>query len=204
MRITAALSVALGLSIAVIACSGSPSGPSQTGNLRLMLTDSPFEDATAVHVTFSEVKAQRSDGEGGWITVPFAGTPAATTRTCNLKKLEGPFDLLGVASLDAGHYTQLRLVVDSATLYFGGTKTGEAACLTTLAAPTDGPTPVTSHALEIPSGEVKLIHPFELTANGTTTIELDFDGDKSINQTGNGRYKMSPVIKILAVKTASS
>jgi hypothetical protein len=198
----AALTVVLGLSMAIVAC-GSPTDPSRSGNLRLMMTDSPFGDATALHVTFTEVKAQREDGEGGWITVPFAGTPAATTRTCNLKKLEGPFDILGAASLDAGKYTQLRLVVDSATLYFGGTATGEAACLPTLAAPTAGPTPVTSAALEIPSGEVKLIQPFELTANGTTTIELDFNGEQSVNQTGTGRYMMKPVIKILAVKTGT-
>lgn len=204
MRTTAAaLTGALGLSIAALACSGSPTGPSQSGNLRLMITDSPFGEATALHVTFSEVRAHRADGAGGWITVPFAGTPAATSRTCNLKKLEGPFDVLGVASLDAGQYTQLRLVVESATIYFGGSATAQGACLTTLAAPSNGPTPVTSHTLEIPSGEVKLIHPFELTSNGTTTIELDFDGDKSVHQTGNGRYRMTPVIKILAVNTGA-
>lgn len=196
MRLTIALSVALGASVAVVAC-GSPSGPSGSGNLRVMITDAPFEDASAVHVTFSEVKAHRADGEGGWITVPFAGTPAATTRTCNLKKLDGPQDILGIASLEPGTYTQLRLVVSSATIYFGGSPTGEAACLTTLAPPTG----TTSHAMEIPSGEVKLNRPFELMSNSTTTIELDFDGPKSINQTGNGIYKMSPVIGIKTVNT---
>lgn len=169
--------------------------------MRLMITDTPFEEATALHVTFTEVKAHRADAAGGWLTVPFAGAPAATTRTCNLKKLEGPFDILGVASLDAGQYTQLRLVVESANIYFGGTATGEPACATTLAAPSGSG--VTTEALEIPSGEVKLTRPFELTANGVTTIELDFDGNKSVNQTGNGRYRMTPVITILAVKTGT-
>ena len=59
---------------------------------------------------------------------------------------------------------------------------------------------VNVRTLEIPSGEVKLIQPFALTTNGTTTIELDFDGGQSVNQTGNGRYRMTPVIKILAVQ----
>lgn len=45
MRLTAALSIALGISVA--AC-GSPSGPSGSGNLRLMITDAPFEDASAL------------------------------------------------------------------------------------------------------------------------------------------------------------
>lgn len=197
MRLTAALSIALGISVA--AC-GSPSGPSGSGNLRLMITDAPFEDASAVHVTFSEVKAHRAeDATDEWITVPFAGTPEATTRMCNLKKLQGPQDILGVAFVEAGNYTQLRLVVSSAMIYFGGSPTGEAACLPTLAAPTG--TGVTSHVMEIPSGEVKLNRPFELKANGTTTVELDFDGARSINQTGNGSYRMTPVIAIKTVNT---
>ena len=199
MRTIATLAVALGVVITGIACSGSPTDPSRSGNLRLMITDTPFEDATALHVTFTEVKAHRDDGAQEWLSVPFAG--GSTTRTCNLKKLEGPFDLLGVASLEAGQYTQLRLVVDSARIYFGGTPTGEAACGATLAAP--GGSGGTSQALEIPSGEVKLIQPFTLASNGTTTIELDFDGNQSVRQTGNGRYMMSPVIKILSVKTGS-
>lgn len=198
MRTLTTLALAVGLVIPGIACSGSPTDPSRTGNLRLMLTDAPFDEATALHVTFNEVKAHRDDGQA-WLTVPFAG--GSTTRTCNLKKLEGPFDLLGVASLDAGQYTQLRLVVSSATIYFGGAPTGEPACGTTLAAP--GGSGGTSHALEIPSGEVKLIQPFTLAANGTTTIELDFDGNQSVRQTGNGRYMMSPVIKVLSVKSGS-
>ena len=197
MHISAALTISVGLSLSALACIGSPTDPSRSGNLRLMITDAPFDDASALHVTFTEVKAHREDGVGGWLTVPFAGSPAATTRTCNLKKLDGPFDLLGADSLDAGQYTQIRLVVDSAQIYFGGTATPEPACAASLAAPGGS----RSETLEIPSGEVKLIHPFALTSNGTTTIELDFDGGQSVNQTGNGRYRMTPVIKILAVKT---
>jgi hypothetical protein len=198
MRTTAtALTIALGFSLAALACGGSPTSP-QGGNLRLMLTDTPFGDASALHVTFTEVQAHRADGAGEWLTVPFAGDPVPATRTCNLKKLEGPFDTLGVASLDAGQYTQLRLVVGSATIYFGGTPTDEPACGTTLAAPVGF---ATTEPLEIPSGEVKLIRPFELTATGATTIKLDFDGNQSVNQTGNGKYRMDPVIKILTVET---
>jgi hypothetical protein len=29
---------------------------------------------------------------------------------------------------------------------------------------------------------------------------VDFDGDKSVNQTGNGRYMMSPVIAVVSVQ----
>lgn len=171
----------------------------------MTITDAPYEEATALHVTFSEVQVHRADGEDGWIPVAFAGNPVPETRTCNLKKLEGPFDILGVSSLDIGQYTQVRLVVESATIYFGGTKTEEPACAATLAPPTDnGATPLTSKAVEIPSGEVKLNHPFDLTTGGTTTVELDFDGSQSVRELGNGEYRMTPVIRILGVTTTGS
>lgn len=57
-----------------------------------------------------------------------------------------------------------------------------------------------SASVEIPSGEVKLNHGFELTADGATTMLLDFDGDRSIRVTGNGRYMMTPVIAIVSVE----
>jgi hypothetical protein len=112
--------------------------------------------------------------------------------------------LLGVTALEIGQYTQVRLVVDSATLYFGGTATVEPACGTTLAPPTNGPTPVVAKVLDIPSGEVKLNHPFELTTAGTTTVDLDFDGSQSVRELGNGDYRMTPVIRILGVTTTGS
>lgn len=195
-RTVAALAGVLALAVVTVACSST--APSQSGTLQMMITDAPFDDATALHVTFKEVQVHRADGEDGWITVPFAD-PVSQTRTCNLKKLEGPFDILGVTSLEAGHFTQVRLVVDSATIYFGGTPTGQDACGATLAPP-DG-AGVVSKPLEIPSGEVKLNHPFELTTGGTTTIELDFDGNQSVRETGNGNYRMTPVIRILDVRT---
>ena len=54
--------------------------------------------------------------------------------------------------------------------------------------------------MDVPSDVVKLIHPFDITGSATTTILLDFDGDKSIHQTGNGAYKMQPVIKVVSVQ----
>lgn len=194
LRLTVVLTVTLGVSIA-IAC-GSPSGPSQSGNLRVMITDSPYSDASAVHVTFKELQIHPADGD--WMSVDFVGAPATASRTCNLKKLQGPLDILGADSFTAGRYTQVRLVVSEAVIYFGGTATAEPACAATLAPPTGF---TSSPLLEIPSGEVKLNREFQLVANGTTTIDLDFDGDKSITLTGSNRYRMTPVIGIKGVST---
>ena len=185
------LLIAFAVMLGTLACSdspSSPSGPSATFNLRL--TDSPFSQARAVLVTFSTVTAHRSDSD--WTTLPFAG--GATSRTCDLKKLEGGAeDVLGTGPLPAGSYTQVRLVVQSARLYFDNPSTGPA-CANAIADPAG-----TMADLRIPSGEVKLNRPFTLAADGQTTMVIDFDGDKSIHETGNGVYMMSPVIAIKRV-----
>lgn len=191
MKSLSAFAVATAVAIGVVACSDAPSSPSSLGggNFNLQLKDSPFTDAKAVFVTFSSVRVHRTDSE--WTSLTFANS--ATSRTCDLKKLETATDVLGAASLPAGHYTQVRLVVQSGTLYFDNASSG-AACAPTLTAPAGA-----SAALDIPSGEVKLNRGFELKEGATMNMLLDFDGDKSIHQTGNGRYMMSPVIAVVSV-----
>jgi hypothetical protein len=191
MRYTTAL--VLTALLATAGCGDSMTGPSgPSGTLSLRLTDLPFDDAEAVFVTFSEVTAHRADGE--WETVAFAG--GATSRTCDLKLLEnGAEDVLGTDALLAGTYTQIRLIVSSATIFFDNPSTGSA-CDAMLTEPAG-----TSADLNIPSGEVKL-NPqggVVLEADSTVTILLDFDGHQSIHQLGNGGYNMTPVIKIMTI-----
>src|SRR5215470_502843 len=89
--------------------SGSSGGGSSSamGSLSIRLTDSPFSDAKALLVLFSDVSVHQAD-PGDWKTIPFA---SGSSRTCDLKKLQGPTDLLGIGSLPAGKYTQIRLTV---------------------------------------------------------------------------------------------
>jgi len=194
MRLVTALAVVVVLVAA--GCGSSPTSPSSTGgNLRVMLTDSPFSDAKSLLVTFSEVSVHRSDqpdNDSGWTTLPFANN--ATSRTCDVKKLQSAQDILGTGSLAAGHYTQVRLTVSSATLFFENAAGGNA-CETTIAAPGGR-----SADLEIPSGVVKLNREFDVSSSGATTMLLDFNGDGSVRQTGNGRYMMSPVIAVVSVQ----
>lgn len=175
-----------------VGCSGSsPSSPSSAGStLNIMIKDSPFSDAKALLVTFSEVSAHVS-GAGGFNVLPFSG--GGTTRTCDLKKLATSQDILGTGTLAAGHYTQVRLVVTSAVLYFDNPSSG-AACATTIAAPAGKTASVT-----VNSGDIKLNREFDVTSSGATTILVDFDGDKSVKQEGNGSYSMSPVIAVVSV-----
>lgn len=176
----------------VFGCGGSSSSaPTNQGTLTVRLTDSPFSDARAVLVTFSEVTAHRS-GDGGFSTLPFS--PPSASRTCDLKRLVGAQDVLGSGPLPAAHYTQLRLVISGATLHFDNGTSGPV-CAPAIAAPAGRSAPV-----EIPSGEVRLNREFEVAAGNVTTITLDFDGERSIRQTESGRYVMTPVIAVVSVQ----
>lgn len=185
-----ALAIAAVVAVITVACSDSPSSPSLSGgNFNLRLRDTPFTDAKAVLVTFSSVRAHRTDTD--WTVVPFIN--AATSRTCDLKKLQTSEDILGSGALPAGHYTQVRLVVQSATVFFDNASSG-AACASSIAPPAGA-----SSTVDIPSGEVRLNRGFDPPTSGSVTMLIDFDGDASIHATGNGRYMMSPVITILSV-----
>ena len=175
-----------------MACSGSSTSPSGASVLHMMIKDAPFSDAKALLVTFSEVSAHASGGD--WKTLPFAGTPAPTTRTCDLKKLETSQDILGTGSIAPGHYTQVRLVVSGAAIYFDNPSTGPA-CATNIPVPAGR-----AVAVNISSGEVKLNREFDVPEAGATTMLVDFKGDQSVNLTGSGTYQMSPVIAVVSVQ----
>ena len=165
-----------------------------SATLSIRITDSPFSDAKAVLVTFSTVNVHLADGDS-WQTIPFT---SGSTRTCDLKKLQGPTDVLGVGSLPSGHYTQVRLVVSSANIYFDNASSGPACG--SIAAPAGK-----SASVDIPSGEVKLNHEFTVSGSASTMV-LDFDGDQSIKATGSGngksptKYMMTPVIRVVSVQ----
>ena len=191
LRVCRGLLVVGVTAMSLTACSSSPSSPSAGSNLTIMLKDSPFSDAKALLVTFSEVSAHVS-GTGGFTPIPFSG--GATSRTCDLKKLAAATDVLGTGTLAAGHYTQVRLVVTSAALYFDNASSGTA-CAASIAAPAGR-----SADVSVSSGDIKLNREFDVTASGATTITVDFDGDQSVHAQGNGQYNMSPVIAVVAVQ----
>ncbi len=173
--------------------SSNPTTATQSGNFTVMLTDSPFSEAKAVLVTFSDVSVHASGG--GWTTVPFTGGGTGTTRTCDLKQLQNNAqDVLGVGTLPAGHYTQVRLTVVTAALYFDNAA-APGACNTTIAAP-----PGRSAGLTVSNGQVILNREFDVTATSTGKMVIDFNGDESIKLLGNGTYQMAPVMTVVGVQ----
>ncbi len=175
-----------------IGCGSSTTSPTPTtaATLNVVLKDSPFSDAKALLVTFSNVSAHTTGGD--FMSLPFTG--GAASRTCDLKKLTSAQDVLGTGPLPIGHYTQVRLVVANATIYWDNVSSG-AACAPTITAPTGR-----SAAVDIASGDVRLNREFDVTSTNATTITLDFDGDQSLKQTGNGSYLMTPVISVVSVQ----
>ena len=179
-----------------VACGGSnPAGPSDgsgtggSGTFNLRITDSPYGSAKAVLVTFSEVAAHRN---GDWTRLPF---PGGSTRTCDLKKLQNNAqDLLGGGAISPGTYTMVRLVVQSAKIYFDNSAQSGTPCAPSIAEPAGA-----SSVLTIPSGEVRLNGSFGLTSSSPTTVLLDFDGESSIHQNGSN-YTMQPVIRIVSIQ----
>jgi hypothetical protein len=176
--------------LTTMACSSSSTTPTTVASVNVLLKDSPFTDAKAFLVTFSEVSVHGTGAD----FIPLAFTGGLGTRTCDLKKLTSAQDLLGTGPMSTGHYTQVRLVVASAAIYFDNVSSG-AACAPTIAAPAGN-----SATVEVASGDVKLNREFDVTLNGPTTLTLDIDGDHSVHATGNGDYIMTPVISVVSVQ----
>jgi hypothetical protein len=180
-----------------VACSGGspsspsdPSAPAGAGTFNVRIKDSPYGSAKAVLVTFSEVATHR---DGDWTRLPFPG--GGSTRTCDLKKLQNNAqDLLGGGAITPGQYTMIRVIVQSAKIFFDNSASSPTPCAASIAEPAGA-----SSLLSIPSGEVRLNGTFTLTGNAPTTVLIDFDGESSIVQNGSS-YTMGPVIRIVSIQ----
>jgi len=104
-------------------------------------------------------------------------------RLVNLIELEDVSMLLASLELEANKYTQLRLFL------MGGENDAWVVLKDSgLAEP-----------LKIPSvyqTGIKLNRPFEIVEGMITELTIDFDAEKSVIKTGNGKYKMKPVIHV--------
>ncbi len=107
----------LGLLVTVfVAGCGSDGGSStQPGTLGVSVTDAPACGFDEVNVTVSKVRVHQSDNASesaaGWTDITLN-----PPRKINLLDLDnGALASLGETPLEAGHYTQLRLVLDRNT-----------------------------------------------------------------------------------------
>lgn len=181
----------IGLALAALAlglaagCAGNPSGPG-SGTIRVRMTDAPG-DFDEVNLVITEVSARQDAAAdpdsvaGGWIIL---NEGSATYDLLDLRN--GVFVTIGEGSVPAGRYSQVRLKIG----------TGSTVVI-------DG----VSHPLVVPSGAqsgLKLVGAFDVPDGGTFDIGLDFDAARSLHQTGNGRWMLKPVIRVMPVASAGS
>jgi len=191
MRVTvpaAAISMVLGLA----ACGGGGGGGNDTGQLSLGVTDAPVDDAASVVVQFSGVAFKRA-GAGAERVQNLSPSP----RQLDLLQYQNGRAalLLDGVTLPAGDYEWIRLVVDN-----------EPAVRDSYVVLTGGQ----ECELRVPSGAesgLKLNRGFNLPADGSVALTIDFDLRKSLHappgQRGSAAactqgYLLRPTLRIVA------
>jgi hypothetical protein len=166
--------------------------------------DLPNGKYKAVYVNISEVQVHKAgptdkdgkEGDGAWLKL---GSP---NKIYNLLELvNGVMESLGTKELEAGEYTQVRIILGEDIPLVQGENPAKNINAEVHTEPNyvidqlDIEIP-----LKIPSGfntGIKLVHPFEVTENGLMELILDFDAMRSIVETGNGKLILKPTIKII-------
>jgi len=179
---------ALLLAAVVIGCGGGGgSGGSAPGmgTLGVSLTDLPACGFDEVNVTVRAVRVHRSSSasetDAGWTNITL--NPPRKINLLNLTN--GVLETLGETPLAAGHYTQLRLVLDPNT----------GAGIANSVVPLGGIQTALVTPSAVQSG-IKLIHAFDVAPGQRVDLVLDFDACRSIVVRGNGTFGLKPVIKV--------
>ncbi|MCM2340913.1 DUF4382 domain-containing protein [Rhodoferax sp.] len=172
---------------ALVAACGGGGGASAPGTLGVSLTDAPACGFDAVNVTVTKVRINQSstasENDGGWTDITL--NPA---RKINLLDWNnGGITSLGETPLAAGHYSQLRLVLDP------NTANGIVNSVVLEGSNIETPL-VTPSAVQ--SG-IKLVNEFDVLSGQRVDLLMDFDACKSIVLRGNGVYALKPVIKVV-------
>jgi len=190
----------LALLVILVANCATPETTQAKGNLQIMVTDAPpEEEVTSIIVTVENVEvhkaaaeqeqeqgqgqnqkqeqeqqqssANSTDGEAGWLPLDIL----AGNETFDLLQIQGIEEVLAVAELEAGKYTQIRMTISNVQVKLG-----------------DGDL----QNVIFPSGKLKFIHPFDIVGGQTTALLFDFDAEKSVNVTGSGQIIVKPVVKL--------
>jgi hypothetical protein len=160
------------------------------------LLDATTDEYNAVYVTIEEVQVHKGEN-GNWKVVASPG------QTYNLLELvNGVREQLGIADLETGHYTQMRMII--------GKRPDDG--INILSEPHRYANYIIDksneyHELKIPSGlqtGIKIVHGFDISENQTTELILDFDASESVVKAGSsGQWLLKPTIKVLDTKECS-
>jgi len=168
--------------IGAAGCGSDQTGAVGTGTVRLRLTDAPAA-IEAVNLVVDEVSVKRllGDDDEGWETIR---TDDFTVDLLTLRN--GVFVDFAEGVVPAGRYGEIRLLL------------GEGSNLVV-----DGE----MHPLTVPSGMssgYKIKGEFEVPDGGEVVLLLDFDAERSIHQTGNGRWMLRPTVKSMVAEQAGA
>jgi hypothetical protein len=153
-----------------------------TGTLAVRLMDAPGAyDAVNIVVDSVRVHVESGDSITGWVTL--SRVPA----TYNLLEyVNGRDTIIAEGIIPVGYYSQMRLHIGA-----GSTVAREGRI----------------YPLETPSGSqsgLKLNIQATIVGGVRYVLLLDFDAERSIVVTGNGRYLLKPVIKTVATAVSGS
>ncbi|MCX6771254.1 MAG: DUF4382 domain-containing protein [Candidatus Micrarchaeota archaeon] len=146
---------------------GETASPSQ-GRVVFTMTDAAADMGAVASVKVTVDSLEVQNATGGWIIV---ASPPYTYDLLQLKA-SGSQPLMADASLAAGAYGQVRMHISKVVI---ADSSGE-------------------HEATLPSGDLKIIGGFMVKANSTTVVNFDFQADKSVHVTGNGKYILAPVV----------
>jgi hypothetical protein len=184
--------------VLVAACGGGGADGTDTGTLKLSLTDAPACGYDKVFVTVEKVRVHRSgsagDNDAGWSEVVLA----APLRVGLLSLNNGTLLPLGQTELPAGLYTQMRLVLGSTP-----PPGSPAGTMANSIKPTGGDeTPLTT-----PSGQqsgLKMNVNIAVPAGEVADFAIDFDACKSFVKAGHsGKYLLKPVLSVIPIVSAA-
>jgi len=194
------LSVAMmSLLSVVIGCGsgggGGDSSGGSSGTLSLALQDAFSESYKGVYVTITEVQVCKGSDQNNDCNWRVVASPGKTYNLLDL--VNGVREQLGIAELEAGSYTQMRLIIGR-TPDNGVNLLGRAHPFANYVITNPGDE---IHELKVPSGfqtGIKIVHGFVIEENKTTELILDFDASKSVVQAGaSGLWLLKPTIKVL-------
>jgi Domain of unknown function (DUF4382) len=179
--------VAMFASVALAACGGGGGSNGQgtpTGTVNVQMSDAPSCGFDHVYVTVSQVRINASssagDNDGGWTNI----TLATPQKVDLLSLTNGTMATLGQATLPAGQYQQVRLVLAQ--------NQGNTVANSVVVSGTTSEQPLATPSAT--QSGLKIIRPFEVAANSTVDLVLDFNACKSVVQQGKGSYALKPVI----------
>jgi len=145
-----------------------PTLPAGMGMIEIRVTDPPPPSVTSANVTLTNIEVHREGG--GWETI------IIDEATFDLLDVVGVTEVLGSANVTAGSFTQIRMDVDSVEVI---SATGD------------------NITVGVPSGKLRIVRPFNVEAGVKTILTLDFDGERSLIITGEGKALFKPVVKLL-------